>query len=321
YGTPHGLPVLISFLAGAGVLDLPSFRSLMIAADFGGPLFDDWELVEVRRLFGWLIKKAEVADDERLWWLWHICVHCESAQTCRSLAEGLLTEGALSNTSKRALCKAWLTDAPAGKPPPQWEAMNALLSGDVETFTAYAAEAGLPVPDSLPSRAVIEADYDSALDTLLDEGDDLTSGPPMSLQLLRNILVGPSGMVPLTPATLKRAAIFALPTLGDEPLKVCQQYLGSAREYYADTVNGGVADVIRAYHDQMPEESVKALIERGLKIGAVNTRKTFYQLGADLFGQRFMTRAARDNAKSIREWAAKKAEGGPPTKRGRPRKK
>ncbi|MEK7783999.1 MAG: hypothetical protein AAB658_01075, partial [Chloroflexota bacterium] len=45
YGTPHGLPVMISFLAGADVLDSPSFRSLMIAADFGGPLFDDWELV------------------------------------------------------------------------------------------------------------------------------------------------------------------------------------------------------------------------------------------------------------------------------------
>ena len=317
YGTPHGLPVMISFLAGADVLDSPSFRSLMIAADFGGPLFDDWELAEVRRLFGWLTAKAGIADDERLWWLWHICVNCESAQMCRSLAEGLLTEAALSAASRRALCEAWLTDSPAGKPPAQWEAMHALLNGDVEAFAAYAAEAGLPVPDSLPSRAVLEAGYDSALDALMDESDEATAGPPMSLRLLRKILVGPSGMVTLTPATLKRAAIFALPTLGDEPLKVCQQYLGSAREYYADTVNGGVADVIRAYHDQMPEESVKALIERGLKIGAVITRKTFYQLGADLFGQRFMARAAGDNAKSIREWAAKKAEGGPPKRRGR----
>jgi len=44
-------------------------------------------------------------------------------------------------------------------------------------------------------------------------------------------------------------------------------------------------------------------------------RKTFYQLGADLFGDDYWERAAADSAKSIRDWAAKKRAG--PARRGR----
>ncbi|MBI3243235.1 MAG: hypothetical protein HYZ49_13175 [Chloroflexi bacterium] len=314
YGTPHGLPVMISYLAGLGQLDPASFRSLMIAADFGGPLFDDWELMEVRRLFEWLIAKADIPEPERLWWLWHLCVNCESTQMCRSLAEVLLTDTKLSKAGKRALCEAWLADAPVGKPPAQWEAMQALLSGNVDAFTAHAAEAGLPVSGTLPTREAIEAEYDSALDALMAD-DDKAFDTPTSIHLFRKMLVGPLGLVVLTPGALKRAAISALPSLGQSPLKVCQQYLGSAREYYADTINQGVADVIRAYHHKMTGEEIKTLIERGLKVGAVPTRKTFYQLGADLLGEKFMKRAARDSAKSIREWAARKTESAPKKRR------
>ncbi len=313
YGTPHGLPVMISYLAGAGRLDPANFRSLMMAADFGGSLFDDWELAEVRRLFEWLIAKADIPESERLWWLWHLCVNCESTPMCRSLAEVLLTDTTLSTAAKRALCEAWLADAPAGKPPAQWEAMQALLSGNVDAFTAHAAEAGFSVSGLLPTRELIEAEYDSALDALMTD-DDKAFDTPASLHLFRKMLVGPLGLVVLTPGALKRAAITALPSLGDEPLKVCQQYLGSAKEYYADTINQGVAEVIRAHHHRMAGGEIKVLIERGLKIGAVTTRKTFYQLGADLLGGQFLKRATRDSAKSIREWAAKKTEG-VPTKR------
>lgn len=318
YGTPHGLPMMLSFLAEVGALEPVLFRSVMIAADFGGTLFDDWAVDEVRRLVDWLIVKADVAQAERLWWLWHISVNAEPPQIARGLAETVLGHSTLPARGKRALCEAWLTDAPAGQPPAQWEAMQALLSGDLQSFAAHAAEAGLPLPEGLPSQAAIEADYDAALDTLLDGEDDsaIESSPP-SLHLLRKMLIGPLGLVVLTPGPLKRAAIAALPRLGDDPLLVCKRYLGVKQNYQADTLHQGVADVIRAYRHQMTEGAVRDLVEEGLRIGAAPTRKAYYQLGADLFGASYMTRAAQDTARSIREWAAKSSSGAARPRRGR----
>jgi len=321
YGIPHGLPILISFLAGAGILGPELFRSIMITANFGGPLFDDWDLVEVRWLFDWLIVKADIPEPERIWWLWHMCVNGESPQICKTLSEGLLAHPGLSTKSKRALCDAWLTDSPAGGPPAQWEAMQALMRGDVDAFQAHLAEAGLPPPEVLPSREAIEAEYDSALEALLDKDDEDIEPSSMPLHLLRHMLVGPLGVMPLTPGMLKRVAIASLPSLGEDPLKVCKSYLDSDRDYYADAVNQAVAGVIRTYHHRMPEKEIRSLVERGLEIGGVATRKTYYQLGTDLFGGDFLERATHDTAKSLREWAAKKTEGAPPKKRGRPAKK
>jgi len=323
YGTPHGLPVMLSFMAEAGVLEPGLFRSVIIAADFGGSLFDDWALDEVRRLMDWLIVKAEVSEPEQLWWLWHISVNAEPSHAARGLAETVLGHDALSTLNKRALCEAWLTDAPAGRPPAQWGAMQSLLSGDLKGFASYAAEAGLPLPKGLPSRATIEAGYDAALDTLLGEENEEAAAlgtPAPSLHLLRKMLVGPMGLVVLTPGSLKRAAIAALPGLGDDPLVVCRRYLGAKPDYYADTLNQGVADVIRAYRGQMPEDAVRGLVEQGLRVGAVATRKAYYQLGADLFGVEYMERAVQDTAKSIREWATKFSSGAAKPKRGRQRR-
>ena len=312
YGTPHGLPILLSFVAGTGLLDPGGFRSVMIAADFGGDLFDDWQLAEMRLLLEWLIRKADMPEAERTWWLWHIVVGCEQAPICRSLAEGLLAHPGLTPKAKRALCHAWLGDAPAGKPPAHWEAMQALMQGDVEAFKTHAAEAGLPVPEDLreASRAFMDADFDLALDSLvLDEAGADDGEPRPSLHFLRRMLVGPTGLVVLTPNALKRLALRALPDLGEDPLGVCEKYLDSTRAYEADAINGGVADVIRAHHPGFPRAKTRALVERGLKVGSVGTRRTFYQLGADLFGDDYWKRAAADSAKSIRDWAAKKRAG------------
>jgi hypothetical protein len=41
-------------------------------------------------------------------------------------------------------------------------------------------------------------------------------------------------------------------------------------------LGGGVADIIRAHHPQFPSGKARALVERGLKVGSVGTRKTFY---------------------------------------------
>lgn len=304
YGIPHGLPVMASFLAAAGKLDPTTFRSLMIAANFGEAMFHDWQLDEVQRLFKWLITRTDMPEEERLWWLWHVCVNCEQSAMARLLAESLLTHRGLSSENKRALCRAWLNDASAGAPPAQWEAVQALLGGDVAGFAARATEAGMLVDGGVPSRETILAEYDSAIEALI-EGEEGEAGSA-SLHLLRKGIVGPLGMMALTPGPVKRVAVLALPALGEDPLAVCKRHLKSARSYQADTVNQAVADVIRTYGAAMPAREVRALVKQGLKVGGVAARKSFYQLGADLYGKKFWAQAAKDSSKSIRDWAEKK---------------
>jgi len=260
-------------------------------------------------LLNWVLAAPGLPEAERLWWAWHISLHCEPPAVCRGLAEILLVHATLSPEQKRALCHAWLNDTPLGRPPAQWAAMQALLRGDVEAFALAAAEAGITVPEKLPTSAEIEADYDVALEALLSEsaseGDDT---PPLSFTMLRRMLVGPMGIAPVTPGAYKREALFSLAGLGEDPLALCQKYLDSGRgEYYADAVNLGALDVLSAYSAQIPEAEGRALVERALKAGAVPTRRAAYQLGAELWGDAYLTRAAADSAKVIRDWAAKKA--------------
>ena len=124
----------------------------------------------------------------------------------------------------------------------------------------------------------------------------------------------------LTPAYLKRQALVGLAALGEDPLTLCQIYLG-ATDYYGDSINLGVAEVVRTYRSALPDPAVHDLIERGLRIGSVPVRRAFYQMGLDFFGGDYLVRAQADNANSIRQWANKAAAGGEaeaaPKKRGR----
>jgi hypothetical protein len=292
------------------------FRGLMITADFAGSLFDDWSLAEVNILTDWILTQADMPASERVWWLWHISLKSEPPHISKPLAEGFLAHPALSNDDKRTLCLAWLNNAPAGEPPASWEAMQDLMQGDIQAYTQHAAEAGMPIPDNLPSAEAMDAEFDAAMDNLLDDNpDDDDDIPPMSFNMMRNMLIGPMGIVPLTPLSFRRVAVGALPRLGEDPLAVCLHYLDSTKRYEADSINMGVADVLRAYHAQMPRGEVQGLVDRGIAIKSVPVRKTFYQLGSDLFGDEYMKRAAKDSAKSIQEWAKKKDQ--PPAKRGR----
>ena len=318
FGISHGLPVMVAFLAQVGKLEPAVFRSMMITADLGERMFDDWRLDEVRQVCDWLTGEADLPELERTWWLWLLCVKCEDKAMTKLLVEGLLAHPSLTKEHKRTLCDAWLTDVPAGEPPAQWKALQALLRGDVDTFAARAAEAGLPLVEAdLPSREEIESDYDADLDILIDQVDE-GGASTTSLHVLRKTLVGPSGVVMFTPVGLKRTALHALLALGEDVLSVCQRYLGRERGPAADTVNQSVAELIRLNAAELPKAEVRALIERGLKSGGLATRKTFYQLGADLLGPAYWQQAGRDPARSIREWAAKKSDSAPtPT---RPRK-
>lgn len=325
YGTPHGLPILLSFVANAGALDAATFRMVMITADFGNSLFDDWQLAEVRQLLDWLVAQVEMPPEERLWWLWHISVNSEPPQMSKAIAEALLGHKILFPASKRALCEAWLSDTPAGQPPAQWEAIQALMQGDIAGYKAYAAQAGLPSTSDteLPPMEALTEDIDLALDNLVadDTGEaeaDEFEAPHRSLAFFRKMLIGPMGMMVLTPGTFKRAAVAALPELGADPAAICHQYLTANRyDTIGMALHQGVADVIRAHHAHMPITDVQALVERGLTIGAAPTRKCFYELGAELYGAGYIERATQDNANSVRQWAAKKLGNEPPKKRER----
>jgi hypothetical protein len=307
YGIPHGLPIMASCLAPTGALDPDLFRTMLVSASFAGAMFDDWHVSEVTTLFQWLIDRADMPKAERLWWLWQIMINCEDARLVGRLGRWLLAHDEVGLKSKKTLCNAWLTDTAPGEPPPQWEALQALLRGDVDEYVVHAAEAGV-VADGTISQAEIEADYDAALDALIDETEDGGDPPPMPLQLLRNTLVGPLGDVVYTPSTLKHLALTTLPDLGDDPVQVCQAFLSEEHRPQGATLNLGVAAVIRAHHRRIPKAVQRKLVARGLKLGKIATRKAYYQLGVELFGNDFWKGARQDEAKSIRDWATKKSK-------------
>jgi hypothetical protein len=66
-GTPRGLTVLLSFLAGAGALDLATFTAAMKTAEIERALFDEIKLDELAGLSDWLIGLDELDDRQRLW--------------------------------------------------------------------------------------------------------------------------------------------------------------------------------------------------------------------------------------------------------------
>lgn len=306
YGIPHGLPIMASFMAAAGQLQAGLFRSLMISAQFGGQMYDDWRMSEIAGLFDWLIADESMKPAERIWWLWHLCVNCEDRPMAAKLAVWLLSHSDITAKTKKLLCKSWLSDIQAGEPPAEWKAVQALLQGDVDTYVARAKDAGFTQLTDVPSREAIEAEYDSALDALIDGAEDDTDPVEGSLQLLRNAMVGPLGLVVVTPPAVKHVAVLSLPELGERALDVCQRYLSEEGDYRADLINQAVAEVIRTYPLDVPDKELRSLLKRALKTGSVSTRKLFYQLGAERLGRNYFKEAKRDEAKSIRDWADKK---------------
>jgi hypothetical protein len=99
-----------------------------------------------------------------------------------------------------------------------------------------------------------------------------------------------------------------LAKLGEDPLELAQSYL-QYQGPFRDQVHGAVADILSEYHATMPRERVRTLIEAGLALsGESGTRRRFYQLGAELVGEEYLTRAATDSANRVRQWAARQLQ-------------
>ncbi len=294
-GVPHGLPALLSFLAGAGALHRVAFQVVMIAADMAGDLYDDWQTDEARVLLDWLIGKSELPDADAMWWLYYLFSHCHKVPTGKAMFQFVLDHPAWPNEVKRDLCLAVLAERDTLQPPALWRAFWASLRGDEEALKQAQAELEPAVLDDLIRSG--DEDYDFA---------DAPRAP--SFGFIRSLLRGGESFGLISPY-FKRMAVAGLAALGEDPLAVCRRYLGR-HDYYTDGINLGVADVIRALRSSLPDAAIRDLIETALSIGSVVTRREFYALGAELFGADYLERAQRDNAGSIRQWALRAAAPG-----------
>ncbi len=311
-GTPHGLTVLLSFLAGAGELDVATFTAALKMAEIERALFEEVTLADLQMLTDWLLGQPELDERQRLWWLWYLVGNCGKYQLGQPWMDALLTHPALSTAFKHRLCEAWLSARPPAPAPQRWRALD----------QALAAELRLDDPPETGAPADLDGSLLSLLDSAPggadDDGDDYMAALGVASHLMRSALGG----YVLIPAYVRRRAVLGLAQTGDDPLAVCQRYLESDPRDDLGTLNQGVADVLREFHGQVPPDVVSALIERGLKLPQTKTRQAFYTVAANLYGPHMWQRAQQDNAASVRQWAAKKAttdDGRPPLgkRRGR----
>lgn len=327
-GIPHGLMAMLSFLAALGLLNVLLFRSIMAIMDMiSNAMFDDWQPDEARALVDWIVAKADMPEEERRWWLYYLLSHCRRPDLGKNLFQFCLDHPAWSADAKSQVCRLVLDPHPELNPPAEWRAVKAMLAGDEDAYQEAVAQID---SDEWPEM-VIEAGEDEEdepdeqdleqldLDWLADLDDDLDddefesglegNGIP-SFAFLSNLLRGMDTFM-LLPPYLKREALVGLAALGEDPLVLCETYLGR-HDYYTDAINEGVAQIIRSHRDNLADDAIRNLIDRALGIGKVETRKAFYRLGADLFGPEYWRRASNDNANSIRTWAEKQAAGKPP---------
>ena len=299
-GIPHGLPCLLSFMANVGRLTAPLFQDMLQVADIQGHLYEDWRPEEIDHLLDWLCAEADVPDAERLWWLWYLLVKCEYFDIGRPLLARIAAHPAVPRPLKVELCRTLLDPNGQVQPPPRWRAVKARLHADEQGFQAAFAD--------MTEAEQAEWAIASVKSRVEAEGEVPVGPPDLSIRLIRVMLAEGSYLVP---AYLKRTALAVLDQIGEDPLALCQAYLG---DYYFDTdtnaINQGVADILRAHRESLPEAALQELIERALAIGKVTTRKAFYALGAEYVGPEYYARAAQDNAKSIRDWAAQQLSGG-----------
>ena len=107
------------------------------------------------------------------------------------------------------------------------------------------------------------------------------------------------------PNWVKRLSIPTLIRLGEDAPEVCATFLDAERDYGSEAVNQGIADAILAFQDQFTVDEVRVLIEKGIQIPQVSTRKTFFTLSTEFFGNEYLLKTQEDNAASVRQWGAK----------------
>jgi hypothetical protein len=112
----------------------------------------------------------------------------------------------------------------------------------------------------------------------------------------------------LVPDYLKRRAIVGLAQVEGNPMAVACRYLGAGEGHDAVPFDQAVADIIEAFHEEMPPTEVREMVEQGTQAGAFKTRLRFYRLGLKLYGPEFIRPALEDRSSKVRTWAQKQLQ-------------
>jgi hypothetical protein len=132
-------------------------------------------------------------------------------------------------------------------------------------------------------------------------GDNETPIPRTWLELFNE---GAASRFP----TLKRHAVFALVENIGEPLTdVIGEYFlkNHGGSTATEAVSEGILDLIGLHAEELGPEVVRKLIGKAIKRGLAPVRQAAYRIGAERFGLAFVRPALTDDARIVRDWAAR----------------
>jgi len=109
-------------------------------------------------------------------------------------------------------------------------------------------------------------------------------------------------------AKLSRHAVYALVEKVGEPLPevIDEFFLRSyGNQENTEAVSEGVLDLIGLHAEELGPDAVRRLINKAIKHGLAPVRQAAYRIGAEQFGLDFARPALKDDARRVRDWAAK----------------
>jgi hypothetical protein len=298
-GIPYGLVNMLAFLAREGLLVMPVFSLLLFTLDYTRrglftsynwleDLTDKSELVD---LITWLGQVDEMEEEELLWWFWRFSMMCHEVHHSwgKALAAIWKETERVTAATKKQLYRGWLEDwETAGSAPLAWQMTDAQSSGDVDSLLALYDQAGIT-----PSQEEI--------DFLQEHAEEVRSVVEESFLFMRRHWTAAF----YTPPYFKRLAILELARLGEPVAQLIEHYWDSEPD--SEMVNQGLADALAEFHEQLSPEALQTYIERGLNHGSLRTRRPFFELSLKLYGDKYLSQALQDEAKSIQTWAKKQA--------------
>jgi hypothetical protein len=109
-----------------------------------------------------------------------------------------------------------------------------------------------------------------------------------------------------TPPYFKRLSILELARLGEPIDGLIKRYWNSDPD--TEMVHQGVADVLAKFHQQLTPAQLQTHVERGLNHSSFRTRRPFFELSVQLYGDKYLNQALQDQSKSIQSWARKQTD-------------
>lgn len=297
-GVPYGILTLLGYMATQEALEYGKLLEAVIGLGFNVSNSFAWpnwlegaKQSEMLALVDWIAASDDIPVDEKLWWAWKLGIQSGKRQSVgKAMAIRWLSLDALSTRARLTLCHSWLTrKGEVGTPPLIWQFNSAMSAGQFGEAKRLIQEHGLEVePELSEMLAEVEREYVEAEPS------------------------GAAGLVTsyhawyIVPPYLHRLAIPALVRLGEDLEQTIEVYWQADSDYYKDANTAGVADAIREFSERLSPARRRELIERGVTHGSAQTRKAFYLLSEELYGDEYLERALQDNAASLRTWAAKK---------------